>query len=121
MSGRVYDADSDVAPTLSGNEGPMENQRGEVLETEYARQLTTGGGKPGQGYPAARVGAAVRRLTPRECERLQGFPDDWTLVDGASDSKRYAALGDAVTVDVAEWIARRLIAAEERNALPEAA
>jgi DNA (cytosine-5)-methyltransferase 1 len=52
----------------------------------------------------------VRRLTPRECERLQGFPDDWTLIPGASDSKRYAALGDAVTVPVAEWIGRRLVA-----------
>lgn len=55
-----------------------ENQRAEVLETTYARQLTGGGGKPGQGYPAARIGSQVRRLTPTECERLQGFPDGWT-------------------------------------------
>lgn len=51
----------------------------------------------------------VRRLTPKECERLQGFPDDWTLVDGASDTKRYAAIGDAVTVSVAKWIGRRIL------------
>lgn len=52
----------------------------------------------------------VRRLTPRECERLQGFPDDWTRVpDDAPDSRRYAACGDAVTVNVAEWIGRRLL------------
>jgi DNA (cytosine-5)-methyltransferase 1 len=52
----------------------------------------------------------VRRLTPRECERLQGFPDDWTgLPSGAPDSRRYAACGDAVTVPVAEWIGRRLM------------
>lgn len=50
----------------------------------------------------------VRRLTPREYERLQGFPDDWT--DGP-DSRRYAALGDAVTVNVAEWIGRRIMGA----------
>ena len=56
-----------------------ENQRAEVLETPYARQLTTGGGKPGQGYPAARIGSTVRRLTPTECERLQGFPDGHTI------------------------------------------
>jgi DNA (cytosine-5)-methyltransferase 1 len=56
------------------------------------------------------LSAGVRRLTPRECERLQGFPDDWTLIPGASDSKRYAALGDAVTVPIAEWIGRRLMA-----------
>ena len=51
----------------------------------------------------------VRRLTPRECERLQGLPDDWTDVNGASDTKRYGAIGDAVTVPVAEWIGRRIL------------
>lgn len=51
----------------------------------------------------------VRRLTPRECERLQGLPDDWTDVNGASDTKRYGAIGDAVTVPVAQWIGRRIL------------
>lgn len=51
----------------------------------------------------------VRRLTPRECERLQGLPDDWTAVNGARDTKRYGAIGDAVTVPVAEWIGRRIL------------
>ena len=50
-----------------------------------------------------------RRLTPRECERLQGFPDDWTLIEGASDSARYRALGNAVAVPCVEWILRRLV------------
>lgn len=50
----------------------------------------------------------VRRLTPTECERLQGFPDGWT--EGLSDMQRYKMLGNAVTVNVAEWIGRRLIA-----------
>lgn len=58
----------------------------------------------------ALTAAGVRRLTARECERLQAFPDDWTLVGKHSDSRRYAALGDAVTVNVIEWIGRRLIA-----------
>jgi DNA (cytosine-5)-methyltransferase 1 len=51
--------------------------------------------------------AGVRRLTPVECERLQGFPDGWT--DLGPDSRRYAALGDAVTVNVAEWLGRRIM------------
>jgi len=51
----------------------------------------------------------VRRLTPRECERLQGFPDDWTLVDSMADSPRYRMLGNAVAVPVAEWIGRRML------------
>ena len=53
----------------------------------------------------------VRRLTPIECERLQGFPDNWTRVDGDSedaDSHRYAAIGNAVSVPVIEWIAGRI-------------
>jgi DNA (cytosine-5)-methyltransferase 1 len=87
-----------------------ENQRGEVLETPYSRQLTTGGGKPGQGYGAVRQDTDVRRLTPRECERLQGFPDDWTA--GQSDAARYRQLGNAVAVPVAAWITARLTARE---------
>jgi DNA (cytosine-5)-methyltransferase 1 len=51
----------------------------------------------------------VRRLTPTECERLQALPDGWT--DFGPDSRRYAALGDAVTASVSEWIGRRLVAA----------
>jgi DNA (cytosine-5)-methyltransferase 1 len=84
-----------------------ENQRAEVLETPYAHQLTAGGGKPGQGYSTVRQGMTVRRLMPIECERLQGLPDNWTLP--GADTKRYAAIGDAVTVNVAEWIGRRLL------------
>lgn len=56
----------------------------------------------------AELGWKVRRLTPRECERLQDFPDDWTLVPGASDSTRYAALGNSMAVCVMRWIGRRI-------------
>ena len=49
----------------------------------------------------------VRRLTPRECERLQGFPDEWTA--GQTDSARYRQMGNAVAVPVVEWILRRLV------------
>ena len=48
----------------------------------------------------------VRRLTPVECERLQGFPDDWTA--GQADTQRYKQMGNAVTVNVIEWIGSRL-------------
>jgi len=47
----------------------------------------------------------IRRLTPIECERLQGFPDEWT--EGISDTQRYKCLGNAVTVNVIEAIIRR--------------
>lgn len=64
------------------------------------------------GDPGVVVGEhmGVRRLTPRECERLQGFPGDWTQLGDTPDSRRYSALGDAVTVNVAEWIGGRLAA-----------
>lgn len=61
-----------------------ENSRAEIrLESgdgQVVGTLSTGGGKPGQGTPSIMSGMAVRRLTPRECERLQGFPDDYTLI-----------------------------------------
>jgi len=53
--------------------------------------------------------SVVRRLTPTECERLQGFPDDWTLADAKTvDSHRYKQMGNAVTVNVIGWIGSRL-------------
>lgn len=61
-------------------------------------------------------GLTVRRLTPRECARLQGFPDDWCAFDGEgkpiSDWAQYRMLGNAVTVNVLEWIGHRLMALE---------
>ena len=57
--------------------------------------------------------SSVRRLTPRECERLQGFPDGWTDVvyrgKAAADGPRYRALGNAFAIPVVRWIARRLV------------
>ena len=52
-------------------------------------------------------GASIRRLTPMECERLQGFPDGWT--EGLSDTQRYKCLGNAVTTNVVCEIAKRLL------------
>jgi len=145
--GLAINAEDSVSPPLVGgqsggggtNNRPhvlavSENQRAELRLTPYSRQLTSGGGKPGQGYPAVlTVGTlsasdgewsyltnqavdagymqltqyGVRRLTPVECERLQGFPDNFTA--GQSDSKRYKQLGNAVCVPVAEWIGRRIM------------
>lgn len=73
----------------------------------------------GTQLDGALTATGVRRLTPRECERLQGFPDDWTRyglseageVREMSDSARYRMLGNAVSVPVAEWIGRRMEAA----------
>ena len=53
----------------------------------------------------------IRRLTPLECERLQGFPDSWTDIPGASDSARYKALGNSVAIPCVEFIMLRIAAA----------
>jgi DNA (cytosine-5)-methyltransferase 1 len=70
----------------------------------------------------------VRRLTPKECERLRAFPDDWTrwrLTDGVlveqSDSTRYRQIGNAVTTTVPEWIVRRIVAVSAALSATEAA
>lgn len=60
----------------------------------------------GKAVPTSIPERRIRRLTPIECERLQGFPDNWT--QGVSDTQRYKMLGNAVTVNVVEAIARRL-------------
>lgn len=61
---------------------------------------------------AVRQSMQVRRLTPRECERLQGFPDDYTLIPyrgkPAVDGPRYKALGNSMAVPVMRWIGQRI-------------
>ncbi len=76
----------------------------EISQTVISRWGTGGGNVPAiqeQDNPAI-----VRRLTPTECERLQGFPDGWT--EDQADSHRYKQMGNAVTVNVIRWIGGRL-------------
>lgn len=65
----------------------------------------------------AMVGAAVRRLTPRECERLQGFRDDYTLINvrgkPAADGPRYKALGNSMAIPVMSWLGQRIQMVED--------
>lgn len=88
-----------VATTLSRGSNPNSNAAGRRREDDENLAVTNG----------------VRRLTPVECCRLQGFPDDWFGdPNEPPDSPKYAALGDAVTVNVAEWIGRRIIEGDMR-------
>ena len=94
-----------------------ENSRQEVRieggDGQIIGALSCGGGKAGQGYPAVMVGMAVRRLTPTECERLQGFPDGHTAIPyrnkPAADGHRYKALGNSMAVPVIAWLGKRII------------
>jgi DNA (cytosine-5)-methyltransferase 1 len=70
--------------------------------------------KPTGGYSLnyqnpVRVGYRVRRLTPLECERLQGFPDGWTDIPGASDTARYKAIGNSIAVPCLDFIYSQLV------------
>ncbi|ACS41654.1 Site-specific DNA methylase [Methylorubrum extorquens AM1] len=79
---------------------------------ELSPTLRCGGKEGGANWTAVTQGWAVRRLTPRECERLQGFPDDYTLVPWRGgllpDGPRYKALGNSMAVNVMRWIGQRI-------------
>ncbi len=64
------------------------------------------------GQVAIASKSSVRRLTPRECERLQGFPDDYTRIPVkkkiAADGPRYKALGNTMAIPVMRWIGQRI-------------
>lgn len=97
----------DVAGFKPGNGSKA---RGIGYEEEIAPTLEAGGG--GNSQSAVLQKMAVRRLTPRECERLQGFPDDYTLITyrkkEAADGSRYKALGNSMAVPVMAWLGKRI-------------
>jgi DNA (cytosine-5)-methyltransferase 1 len=123
FSAKDYGSDADeIAPTLRsmGHDGSHANGGGQVA-VAWTQELTAStdiagilqrGGEGGRADGVMTSQMAVRRLTPRECERLQGFPDDYTLVEYrgrlASDGPRYKALGNSMAVPVMRWIGQRI-------------
>ncbi|MHB1796253.1 MAG: DNA (cytosine-5-)-methyltransferase [Acidobacteriaceae bacterium] len=123
FSAKDYGADvGGIAPTLRGmgHDASHSNGGGQIavaapLTASYGKQVDssdTSNGPPNLLHS----GMAVRRLTPRECERLQGFPDDYTLVEYrgklAADGPRYRALGNSMAVPVMRWIGERIAVAD---------
>lgn len=99
---------------------PIDGQGSELaaVETDIATGIDRGMSKSSdRGMRLVEPEVGVRRLTPTECERLMSWPDGWTSPEGvdASDSRRYAACGDGVVSNVAEWIGRRIVAVDEMN------
>ena len=141
---RLIDGDGQIAAALSTSVGP---KQGNTLAIESEEII---GFQPGQlvrGFgpkPDAEVSAtlkkvhndqsphlatemAVRRLTPRECERLQGFPDDWTAIlwkgkppEECPDGPRYRATGNSMAVNVMQWIGMRIALVDEAFSEEEA-
>lgn len=121
----------EIAATLSPFDLGSDSRAIELVCQPIAATLTAGTSRPGVNAPGRRKeddvnlvafdpkaggdrtssGAfEVRRLTPLECERLQGAPDEWT--EGQADSPRYKQLGNSVAVPVFEWVGRRIVAVD---------
>lgn len=131
------DATSDLSPTIrAGNHDKSHANSGQPPAIAYAFKAGQGAKAGGIGYaeeqsptltsassgtnlaPAVMHGVSVRRLTPIECERLQGFPDNHTLIgwrgknaDECPDGPRYKAIGNSMAVPVMRWIGERIAAA----------
>ena len=88
------------APTLTSSNDPSRSPQSSEVTQQVAAVL--------------QASMQVRRLTPRECERLQGFADDYTLIPyrnkPAADGPRYKALGNSMAVPVMAWIGKRIAA-----------
>ena len=115
-NGIGYQEDISYTLTATDHHAVFSRQRADkfshsdVASTESARQYKDATDlihqAAGTGPPQL-----IRRLTPLECERLQGFPDGWTDLPGASDSARYRALGNSVAIPCVEFIMRGVIIA----------
>lgn len=97
--GQIYGLSTFVTPKV-----------GKDISPTLAQPSPSGGGQP----PAVVGHHFLRRLTPLECERLQGFPDGWT--EGCSDTQRYRQMGNAVTVPVIEWLGKRILEVHNKGA-----
>lgn len=123
--GNAVEPMHDVAPcqTATDRHGVAyafaENSRAELRleggDGSRTGSISTGGGKPGQGAPCVLIEMAVRRLTPIECERLQGFPDNHTQIpwrgkpaSECPDGPRYKALGNSMAVPCMRFIGERI-------------
>lgn len=113
-NGGLYVNETDKANTLDTNPSGEKtviafDYKASAARQQPVRQHKQSGTLSTTRQEGALIGQSVRRLTPVECERLQGFPDGWTDTP-QPDSPRYKQLGNAVAVPVAEWIGQRIMA-----------
>jgi DNA (cytosine-5)-methyltransferase 1 len=112
------DARADLSPTIRAGAPPavaFQSSQSGVREGET--HATLDGNNGSRRHNGTVIGLAVRRLTPLECERLQGFPDNYTRVEHngkpAADGPRYKALGNSMAVPVLAWIGERIRLVDE--------
>ena len=115
----IFDNSEARTPTLILENHPADS-RVKICEDNIFQTLSSRMGTGGGNVPMIEQHAVVRRLTPMECERLQGFPDGWTDIGdwvdskgkthkGESDSPRYKALGNSIALPFWEWMAVRMV------------
>ncbi|EMJ5494588.1 cytosine methyltransferase [Pseudomonas aeruginosa] len=116
-------AESDPMFTLQASAQHGVCVTGDITHTLKAEGFDASEDGTGRGQPITPEAAGVRRLTPRECERLQGLPDDYTLIPWRGkpatecpDGPRYKAIGNSKAVPVVRWIGRRIQQQLERAA-----
>ena len=118
---RLQGGDGSICGSIPASQSGKQVQGVVCQYGDVAGALTASGSSPSadRGPSIVADGPRVRRLTPRECERLQGLPDDWTLVpyrgkpaDECPDGPRYKAIGNSMAVPVMRWIGERIEAAE---------
>ena len=102
QSARQHKDATDLVMDISGLDCRNGTENGNISGT---LQAGSGGNSLNSIHPI-RTGKLIRRLTPLECERLQGFPDGWTDIPGASDSARYKALGNSVAIPCVDFVLR---------------
>ena len=116
-------AQSATTPAVAFTVGNAARGQGPGPNTEVFPTLKSGGGRgTDDQWPSVMTAMTVRRLTPRECERLQGFPDDYTLIpwrkkqaEDCPDGPRYKALGNSMAVNCMAWIGERIAALENNR------
>jgi DNA (cytosine-5)-methyltransferase 1 len=108
-NGGLYVNETDTSNTLTrANVGTYAvDAHNGTIQGNIASTITTMGGGA-RGGPSVIKEMRVRRLTPMECERLQGFPDNYTNTPTSSDTTRYKALGNSMAVPVMKWIGQRI-------------
>lgn len=102
QSARQHKEATDLVLDVAGLDCRNGRENGDVCGT--LQQGTTGSSL--NSIHPVRTGRLIRRLTPLECERLQGYPDGWTDLEGASDSARYKALGNSVAIPCVDFVLR---------------
>lgn len=107
----------EISPTLNAFDNATETRATVVAFSHtqgldiQASEIATPTLRTNGSGAAVHSGTEVRRMTPVECERLQGFPDNWT--GELADTQRYRQMGNAVSVPVAKWVAEKIIAGNE--------